>query len=366
MTEHDPMEFATSLGAKLASRSRHVCFFLGAGVGKACGLPDVKALQKHVLRDLDEQNAAAFERQLSGRNLEEALSRIRRIAALVSGDQTVDDLTRQMANELDGIVCRAIVKALTPDDVDLTAPHQFAAWVARANYHRPVELFTVNYDLLLETALEAMRTPYFDGFVGTLKARFHTELVEELPGPAETEAVPVSFIRLWKLHGSVNWASGNDRQIVRLGSPVPDGRPAAIYPSDAKYDESRRVPFIVLQDRLRRALHLPETMLLITGYSFGDDHLNEHIFDAASRRARSEFVAFCYGCIPDVLAKHAEITPNFQVVSDNDAILGGTRVRWKEPEEAPSDIWKEGHFRLGDFRNLAKFLARSADPDAQE
>jgi len=360
------MDFAASLAAKLASRSRHVCFFLGAGVGKACGLPDIAELQKHVLTNLDESNATAFNRQLAGRNLEEALSRIRRIAALVSGDETVDGLTTQMATELDNVVCRAIVSALTPTDVDLTAPRHFAAWVARANYHRPIELFTVNYDLLLETALENIRAPYFDGFVGTLRARFHTDLVEELPAPPDSEAIPVSFVRLWKLHGSVNWVSGDDRQVVRLGHPVPDGRPAAIYPSDAKYDESRRVPFIVLQDRFRRALHQPETMLLITGYSFGDDHLNEHIFDAATRRARSEFIAFCYGDIPDVLAERAEITPNLQVVSDNDAILGGTRMRWKAPEDAPTDIWKEGIFGMGDFRNLAKFLARSAEPHEHE
>ena len=366
MTKHDPLQFADSLGAKLASRSRHVCFFLGAGVGKTCGLPDIAELQEHVLTVLDESDAAAFKRQLSGRSLEEALSRIRRIAALVSGDETVDDLTTQMATQLDRVVCRAIVSALTPTAVDLTAARHFAAWVARANYHRPVELFTVNYDLLLETALETVRAPYFDGFVGTLKARFHTELVEELPGPPESDAIPVSFVRLWKLHGSVNWVSGDGRQVVRLGHPVPDGRPAAIYPSDAKYDESRRVPFIVLQDRLRRALHQPETMLLITGYSFGDDHLNEHIFDAATRRARSEFIAFCYGRIPDVLAERAEITPNLQVVSDSDAILGGSRMRWREPEDAPTDIWKEGIFGMGDFRNLAKFLARSAEPHGHE
>ena len=302
-----------------------------------------------------------LERQLPGRNLEEALSRIRRIAALVSGSETVDDLTGQMAGELDEVVCQAIVNALTSSDVDLTAARDFAAWAARANYHLPIEVFTVNYDLLLETALETMRAPYFDGFVGALEARFHTELVEALPGP-ETETLPVSFVRLWKLHGSVNWASRDDRQIVRLGRPVPEGRPAAIYPSDAKYDESRRVPFIVLQDRLRRALHYPETMLLIAGYSFGDEHLNEHIFDAATRRPRSEFVAFCYETIPECLTERATITPNLQVVSDHEAILGGIRANWKEPKEAPLDIWSEDRFSLAEFRSLSKFLARSADP----
>ena len=365
MADHDPIAFAASLGAKLASRSRHVCMFLGAGVGKACGLPDIEELQQHVLEGLGRNDTAALKRQLSGRNLEEALSRIRRIAALVTGDETVDDLTAQRATVLDALVCQAIVKTLTGSDVDLTAARGLAAWAARANYRLPIELFTVNYDLLLETALETLRAPYFDGFVGALEARFHTELVEGLPGP-ETEAIPVSFVRLWKLHGSVNWASKGDRRIVRLGHPVPEGRAAAIYPSDAKYEESRRVPFIVLQDRLRRALHLPETMMLIAGYSFGDDHLNEHIFDAATRRPRSEFVAFCFRTIPEHLADRAAITPNLQVVSDDEAILGGNRARWKKPDDAPVEIWKEGHFAMSDFRSLAKFLARSADPNAQE
>ena len=360
MGDHDPLVFADSLGAKLASRSRHVCMFLGAGVGKACGLPDIEELQGHVLEDLENDDADAFRRQLSERTLEEALSRVRRIAALISGDETVDDLSAQRATELDTSVCQAIVKRLTSDSVNPTAARRLAAWAARGNYRLPIELFTVNYDLLIETALEAMRAPYFDGFVGALAARFHTELVEGLPG-TEAGAIPSSFVRLWKLHGSVNWAWKDDRQIVRLGHPVPEGLAAAIYPSDTKYEESRRVPFVVLQDRLRRALHQPETMTLISGYSFGDDHLNEHIFDAATRCARSEFVAFCFESIPEQLAERASDTPNLQAVSDDEAILGGTRAKWNQPEDAPEDVWNKGKFAMGDFCNLASFLARSTD-----
>ena len=150
MPEHNPLSFATSLSAKLATRSRHVCTFLGAGVGKACGLPDVSELQRHVLSNLEKDDRAAFERQLAGRNLEEALSRLRRISALISGKETVDGLTAEQAEKLDTAACHAIVKALSVEDVDLIAVFCLAAWVARADYHLPVELFTVNYDLLLE------------------------------------------------------------------------------------------------------------------------------------------------------------------------------------------------------------------------
>ena len=234
-----------------------------------------------------------------------------------------------------------------------------AAWVARADYRLLVELFTVNYNVLIETALEQLRVPYFDGFVGSLRARFQTELVEAASGAGQ-DLVPRFFARLWKLHGSVNWAWEEGREIVRLGQPVTEGLAAAIYPSDTKYEESRRVPFVVLQDRLRRALQQPETLVLISGYRFGDDHLNEMIFAAAARHERSEFVAFCYSEIPDALAERAAVAPNIQAVTGDEAFLGGVRGAWKAPEDPPPDLWVDGKFGLRDFRHLGGYLARSA------
>jgi len=358
MPDHDPLSFVTALGAKLATRSRHVCAFLGAGVGKACGLPDVTELEQHVLGNLKPNDRAAFQRVLEGRNLEAALSRLRRIGALVTGKDTVDGLSADKAQELDVAACHAIVDALGIDDADTTAVDLLAAWIARADYRQPVELFTVNYDLLLETALEKMRAPYFDGFVGALEAGFDIELVEALP-ETNGHSMPSFFARLWKLHGSVNWAWKDSRQIVRLGRPIEAGLAAAIYPSDTKYEESRRVPFVVLQDRLRRALFQPETLMLIAGYSFGDEHLNEQIFDAATRRERSEFVAFCYSGIPECVADRAMTTPNLQVVTGSEAILGGIRGNWAVPADASADVWENEQFALRDFRKLAAYLARS-------
>ena len=180
MTSHDPRSFVSSLSSKLATRSRHVCFFLGAGVGRSCGLPDVSDLQRVVLDALDGDNQALLARQLQNNNLEGALSRIRRIAALISGQKTVDGLSATRAEELDKSICQQIARALSTDTDKNQPVICLAAWAARASYHLPLELFTVNYDLLLEDSLEQMRVPYFDGFVGTLNARFHTELVEEL------------------------------------------------------------------------------------------------------------------------------------------------------------------------------------------
>lgn len=364
---HDVMTFANGLSAKLAARSRHVCVFLGAGAARACGLPDVTGLQSAILEGLEEPDRSTFSEQLSERNLEQALSRLRRIATLLSGsNDRVDGLTAEEAHTLDRKVCRLIIAALDLSAADNAPMLRLAAWAARADYHLPLELFTVNYDLLIETALEAIGVAYFDGFVGALQARFRTDLVESSPTDAEP-ALPAFLVRLWKLHGSVNWAwqGGERSEVVRLGGPVPDGDPAAIYPSDAKYDESRRVPFVVLQDRLRRSLNHPETLMIVSGYSFGDAHLNELLFDAARRRPRSEVIAFCFSTIPESLVDRALTTPNLQAVGADEAVLGGIRLGWEPAEHAPEDLWTGDAMRLGNFASLAGFLARSTPPQGE-
>ncbi|PBP64691.1 SIR2 family protein [Pseudomonas syringae] len=362
MATHDPLRFVSDLGAKLATRSRHVCTFFGAGTSKACGLPDIAQLQERVLVSLSNDQKTLFTLLLKGRNLEQGLSRLRRITALLDGDQTLDNFTAQTALDLDLAICQIIIKELDISNANHTPSRYFAAWLARTNYHTPVEIFTVNYDLLLETALEEMQVPYFDGFIGNLRARFQTDLVETRPG-SEAESIPAFFSRLWKLHGSVNWAWEDDRQIVRVGQPIHNEMAAAIYPSDTKYEESRRVPFLVLQDRMRRAFHQPETLVLVAGYSFGDAHLNELIFDAAMRRERTEIVVFCYSDIPGILADRALLTPNLQVLGNREAIIGGVRANWAEAEEDCSGIYEQNSFLLGNFSKLAEYLAKSTSRD---
>ena len=370
MQEHEVMAFTRGLNAKLATRSRHVCVFLGAGASMAYGLPDLASLEDLVLTQLQDDKRTAFERLRSeDRNLEHILSRLRRIAALLEDEENrVDGLTGKEAHDLDQTICRSIVTALDIGNSDLSPMFKFAAWSVGSDYHLPLEIFTVNYDLAIETALEKLGVPYFDGFIGALCARFRTELVEASPTDS-SEWLPPFLVRLWKLHGSVNWRweDGDRAEVVRSGAPVDDSSLAAIYPSDSKYDESRRVPFVVLQDRLRRALHQPETLMLISGYSFRDEHLNEMIFDAARRRQRSEFIVFSFDEIPDTLSNEATSTPNLQVVAQHEAILGGRRGPWAVPEEleAAEDIWDEDGFTLRDFAMLSSFLARSASPQVE-
>jgi hypothetical protein len=336
---------------------------LGAGVGKSCGLPDVATLQAAILAALPDAQKSLLHAELDKGNIEQTLSRLRRIAALISGDEEVGGLTADAARELDKAICAQIVAHLDVEGANLGPVLRLASWAGRADYHLPLEVFTVNYDLLVETALEQLGVAYFDGFVGALHARFRTDLVEAGPNDPG-EWLPSFLVRLWKLHGSVHWAwEPGESNVVRRGGPVDAGEVAAIYPSDTKYDESRRVPFVVVQDRFRRALYTPESLVIVAGYSWRDAHLNELLIEAARRRPRSEIVTFTRSKIPAALEEVALSVPNLQAVTAAEAILAGVRGSWKPPDDPLPEIWADDALALSDFAGLASFLAKNATPN---
>lgn len=360
----DPEVVATELAAKLSARTRHVCALLGAGVSRSAGLPDLQGLQDAVISSdhLTGAQQKAVACLLEKRNLEEVLSYLRRLAAILEDGQSLGDFSRDSARELQTAITNAIIPALDEKNADLEPFRCFASWVSGAYYCLPVELFTINYDLLVEMGLEELAVPYFDGFVGVIRGQFRPELVDTLDLVEQTCALPATFIRLWKLHGSVNWEEVTDNarcRIVRRGAPITVGAAAAIYPSDEKYDQSRRVPFVVLMDRFRRALAVPETVALVAGYSFGDQHLNEMLFDAARNHPRSETVVFCFDDIPKTVSDVATSTRNLSVYGKTEAIIGGQRLKWARADELPG-VWEAGSFLLGDFRHLARFLSTKA------
>jgi hypothetical protein len=135
----------------------------------------------------------------------------------------------------------------------------------------------------------------------------------------------------------------------------------AIYPSFQKYEESRRLPFVALADRLRRAFAIPETLVITCGYSFGDQHINELLYDAARYYPRSEVTALFFDQIPQAVIDKALQLPNLTALGASEAVVAGLRSGWAAPAEA-TEWWAAGQFRLGDFRILAALLSRRIGP----
>jgi hypothetical protein len=153
-----------------------------------------------------------------------------------------------------------------------------------------VNVFTLNYDTLVEQAADAEGVVLLDGFVGTQRRVFRPESYEQdLYFPAETTEGRVHrfdrVLHLYKLHGSITWTARNstidDPYGVQSAAFVPNGtQPLLIYPTPAKYGETLGLPYSELFRRFASALARPQSVLFVIGYGFGDEHVNAIIRQA--------------------------------------------------------------------------------------
>jgi hypothetical protein len=140
-----------------------------------------------------------------------------------------------------------------------------------------LRIFTTNYDLLIEKALDALGIAYFDGFSGGVSKVFRPESYEQdlfLPPVSEGRRmlrVP-DVLYLYKLHGSINWRSrpltgtaGN--LIVQVGSPLEfqSDEYAIIYPTPQKEIDALGYPYSALFRALSEELNKPDAALLVVG-----------------------------------------------------------------------------------------------------
>lgn len=400
MAEFDPFREATELRNQLSSDKRRLAFLFGAGTSQAVGIPGLFALTKAVADALPSGDRIDFDRLLaqdSDGNLETVLNRVRLCREMLGENSThdVEGLSSATAASLDRAICHAIRSHVAgPAPKGLKAHFVFAHWLKMIVRAFPIEIFTTNYDQLLETAMESAETPHFDGFVGSVSPFFRATSVDADFGGLPIPTVPKDWIRLWKLHGSIGWTMVKDelagaQRIVRrsLTASNPSDE-LMIYPSRQKYSESRRLPFMVYQDRFRRLLASGETLFVTSGYSFGDEHLNEILFQSLRSNPRLAVVVLCHGKLASETTKKNLLRPsdgiaNLTIYAPDGAVVGGRQGVWTAPSEVPTHaiadaIWDKTTktFSLGDFvsfvRFLQSFLGRGpvlpspdASPDAQ-
>jgi len=153
-----------------------------------------------------------------------------------------------------------------------------------------VNVFTLNYDTLVEQAADAEGVVLLDGFVGTQRRIFRPESYEQdLYFPAETTEGRVHrfdrVLHLYKLHGSITWRASeptiDDPYGVQWVPFDPESsEPLLIYPTPAKYGETLGLPYSELFRRFSSALSRPQSVLFVIGYGFGDEHVNAIIRQA--------------------------------------------------------------------------------------
>jgi hypothetical protein len=383
---HDPLQFLNQLRQALAAPKLSVGFLIGAGcpVSIRCGpnrseplIPDVKGLSEKVFAEISEsaEHKDSFKLLLNifkedgeaAPNIESLLGKIRSLSD-VAGKTNARGLSLSSLTTLDKKICADITKAVDREYLASDNPYLSLARFVESRERPATELFTTNYDLLLESALETQRVPFFDGFVGSVKPFFDQRAIDD-------DVVSDRWCRVWKLHGSINWRLDiKNKRVFRSGASS-DGIEQLIHPSHRKYDESRRMPYFVMIDRFRsfiRNQKLPVAMI-VCGYSFGDQHINEALVESLKANPS----AVCYALQFEELANYAdgvslaENVPNLSLLASDGAVIRRRAGKWATrpgtdqlaissafaiPGNAIDDVASPCKFLLGDFIRLAPFL----------
>lgn len=381
---HDPEKLLADLRQHLAGHDKPIGFLFGAGTSCAVRvvrpgetsasplIPDVKGLTsqcKDAATRADSTFRLAWEKleerceaRKESTNIENILSRLAVMRDAIGPRDRLVGLDCSDLERLEATVRRTIASLVNPDACAIPAqlPHgELGRWLIRVTREYPVEIFTVNYDILLERALEAERVPLFDGFVGSLEPFFHADSLRH------ADAAPGSdWTRLWKMHGSVTWRGVKEGRHTRVVRGTPGDSGEMIFPSLRKYDESRQQPYSAFMDRLARFLELDDALLIAAGFGFGDQHINNVVFAALENFPRTHVYALQYED-PDAgsdLVRRSVDQPNMVVAGPRTGVVGGRLGRWKASDRAAAGssgcVEPVGQriVQVGDFCCLCEFL----------
>lgn len=198
------------------------------------------------------------------------------------------------------------------------------------NIRGTIEFFTTNYDTLIEDALALKQIPYDDGFIGGGVGFWAGYDISEHRS---------AKARVVKLHGSIDWVApkhdASQLLRTRFSDKYPKARNAVvIYPQSTKYINTQLDPFSALFNRFRQNLSDgAERILLICGYSFGDEHINKDIKYAMSRKdSRLTMVAFAQenGGLPEQLEawRNTSWGERIYIASDKGLYHGNSGPFW--------------------------------------
>lgn len=389
---HNVIRHLKYLRQSLSQIKKPIGFFISAGCPLSVEmdkdkwplLPDVKKLTEYIQESLSENkeyNILIEELHKAGKNnenIEDVLSFIRGLEQVSIGGE-VRGLSNEELIELEKKVCKLIVQKMNVQlPNDKTPYHKLVKWISSIDREVPIEIFTTNYDVLMEQALEDIEVPYFDGFVGTLKSFFDLRAIEE-------NLIPSHWTRLWKVHGSINWhqETRDDQKYVFRAQIDEKNDSHLIYPSHLKYDQSRKMPYLALIDQLSSFIKQKSSILIIAGYSFNDQHLNNIIINSLKSNPTAMVLALMHGSYsynekdpkknidryPNAY-KYASKQHNLNIWTEDKAIIGTVERCWiNENDDIDKDfsefikIIKEedsdecrAKVNIGNFSILSDFL----------
>jgi hypothetical protein len=165
------------------------------------------------------------------------------------------------------------------------------SFASRIATRERLNIFTTNYDRIIEFGSELAGLHLIDRFVGNISpifrsSRLNIDIHYNPPGIRGEPRYLEGVINFTKLHGSLDWIEKNNT-VRRFSLPYgaqniksysQDGS-LMIYPNSSKDRETAEYPYVELFRDFASSVIRPNSTLVTYGYSFGDDHINRVLLD---------------------------------------------------------------------------------------
>jgi hypothetical protein len=166
----------------------------------------------------------------------------------------------------------------------------------RPNNLKRANLFTTNYDMAFDYALDNLGVHYINGFSGIHNRCFRPEVYDyDIYYPGQSVSGKVhraeKVLRYYKMHGSLSWVATESspsnvygiKEVALDGTFEPNAdKQIMIYPCVSKKTFTLDLPYSELFRQFAQAITQPQSVLFCIGYSFFDEHINDIIYQALS------------------------------------------------------------------------------------
>lgn len=180
-----------------------------------------------------------------------------------------------MSTEIKGLMWKHYAHRPSAERLDATwIPFMKAATEVAAEFEQDIEIYTLNYDRVLETAMEALEAELPDWNIerGSMVSggSFVIDPDKWKISSDQMRREGKRYILLTKLHGSLNWTREEGRVVIGSWMQPPMDLSAAclIYPEIEK-DASSEPPFATFYDRLSASIRSAAAVISV-GYAHRD------------------------------------------------------------------------------------------------
>lgn len=264
-------------------------FLLGAGCssnivnGKETGIPGMVALYDTFFDDNPKFTIA--KKVMKGefdKNLEKLLEAMGAVQVVNSISKIDSDIDKKIL-QVQSFIRKKIQEGLNGQEVKEIYKN-FYTKITQRSRKSAISIFTTNYDLFNEIALDELGFPYNNAFTGSYRRKFNPisynyMYVENMNLNRDVWERVSTFFNLIKLHGSISWVRKDDEIWEQDYKAIKEDETVMIYPTPLKDRTTLMTPYSDLFRVMENKIVRKNSALIVLGYSFSDDHINRVILN---------------------------------------------------------------------------------------